>query len=880
MMLSAVAATPAQESESRPAPLEIRALHFYPPGSAQARRLTLAMALAGRRSPNDPGAAETWLAEVVAERRRLEDLAKLSPVGEAGGVDGRFADLVRAIEVMEPVRVPDMDGRAMLDWLMRPRQAGLDAAVAARWQAGAHLRLDAVWRAGITETGDAEVLLELWQPLLADAALWPDRAGSGAPAETGPPDLRGQALDLARRAEAVAVAAGDERGRARLELAMARTETAFARERVLDGLWHAFDAILAGIGQPRAVIDANLPERLNNLTLEYRDDLLAVDPVLVGVLAQLADAAAELAAEGGADAVAVSLADAYAQLALFITDIGFYLDQPVRQDIRVTIADCREALRQETPVVRSRFESCLESLLSLTGETVRGSELTGEAGGPFAAEYLRRETGLVAAQRMDYLLGYVDWELGGGCAAPGWFNVLEWSLGAAVVEWWADHRRAFFTAPRWQEALSTARRGGEEFARDLVMHLDCLTGQGAQRRDPVERLLDTLADEIDNLSGHLETARADYRQQVLAPGSDIRLDGNPELSTRYRPENLAVESCDPERTCGMTVRLPVSRALLGLFPGSYLAADQTGMGRLELCYDRVEWVDRVARPARPRDPSVADYHGRLAFELVGRFRPDSGPAGEVFRKRLVSESTSHYLFAAAGDELLARPCPRDVVGKPVESRLPEGEFHLVPDRLTYYAASPTTPSKVVLANWDQGAEWRDRFVTGRGIEVLADDDGQGIAPAVTARIRELGAGLQRELAGRMLRPPLMNDTDPLTLSMTRIAGLKDLLRRLLELAYPGLLRHGDGYRAAFTGDTALPDRDLVRRMRAEQQPMAGLPDRAHDRIGAFRHLWRRLPEIYRESGQVPPELIRGLLGLFALESPPAVTVNGDDEVRP
>ena len=582
-----------------PVPDEVRALLFHPPVAEAARRLTLAMALVA--AGNDmPSAPEAWRTAVAAEQRRLADLAALSPVSHAGIADGRFAALVRAIAVPD-AGIPRDDRHAtMLDWLARPRLPALDAAVAAHWQSGAHLRLDAAWRAaaaGLTAPGEG---LSVWQPLLDTAALAPETAGSGGSTAIGPPDLRGQALRLGALNGRLSAAGDDERPRAALELDLVRAEIAFDRGRMLDGLWHAFDAVLAGRGHPDTVVDLDLAGRLNRLNPVHRESLLAVDPVLGGVLAQLADAAADLAGSEDGNGVAAPLADAYAQLALFVTDAGFYLDQPVRQDIRADIEACRGALETEAPVARARYEACLEDFLGLTGDRSRSGELTGGADGPFAPEYLRRETGLVAAQRMDFLLGYVDWELGGGCEAAGWFNVLEWSLGAALVEWWAARRPAYFAAPRWQDAVAAARRGATTYGETLATHMDCLTGQGAQRRDPVVRLLDLLAGEIDTLSEHLETARTAYRDKVLAPGSDVRLDGDPQLTTRYRPEDLAVEPCDPARTCGVDQPLPVSRALVGLFPEAYLVADQTGMGRVELCYDHIEWVDRISRPARAR----------------------------------------------------------------------------------------------------------------------------------------------------------------------------------------------------------------------------------------------------------------------------------------
>ena len=81
--------------------------------------------------------------------------------------------------------------------------------------------------------------------------------------------------------------------------------------------------------------------------------------------------------------------------------------------------------------------------------------------------------------------------------------------------------------------------------------------------------------------------------------------------------------------CEMSGQLEATNALIGQFPDPYLLADQTGLGQVEICYQNMQWVNRRAVPVRPDDNHVANYFGRLSFDLVGRY-VEKGEVTEVF----------------------------------------------------------------------------------------------------------------------------------------------------------------------------------------------------------------------------------------------------------
>ena len=427
-------------------------------------------------------------------------------------------------------------------------------------------------------------------------------------------------------------------------------------------------------------------------------------------------------------------------------------------------------------------------------------------------EFLRRELGLVSWQRAAYLDGHLNWLLESQCQPPAWTNVLEWSLLSHHLVRWVSQRPVFFTGSGWRDTVESLRIQMRGQAQAHTEWIDCQTGRGSRRRDPVIRLLSLHREALGELDRMLSRQRAAFYEASTRPGADIDLDGPADQVTAYRPQNLAIGPCPSSNTCGARVELSVSRALLGQFPNAFLLADQVGMGELGLCYDQVRWVERSMEPARRRASGVANYRGRLSFDLVGTFRRQDRDQ-TVFRYRLTDAETRHYLFAAADEALLARDCPVDQVGKAVASRLSDDQPGLVPNRLTYFTSTPTTPEAELLANWDSGAEWRDWFVTGRRVARIESADPADMELAVQAELADIVGRRERQLVAPLINPPRAGDEDPLVTAMARAADSAALLRRVLELHYPRIIRQHAPVRALLTGEQGLITRDRVRLLR-------------------------------------------------------------------
>lgn len=827
----------------------ILALHWHPATAGEARRRTLAAAAWLRE---DPAESTEWEDAVNAYRVTLERSARGLGPGSAQPADGFFAWLVQIRERnldQAPGLIPEPDISDISELLQQPGSAGRIA----RLERTAALRAPVIWQqladrleaAGVEEPGKR--IVEFWRPLRGtlEAENHPERWQEHARMQSD---------------RVVELRDADSEQRIMHQLVFDQARFFWEQGRVMNALWLVVEG-LARLSQLDDINEEVAAYRawFDDIGADERRDLRRVDIDLPVVLALLEDAAEYLAGENaGTIPALVELGDAYARLALFAPDMAFYIDQPVRSDIREALGSCNPDPLLVGPLPREVFERCVNNLLGLLEDSLDSEELTGGRQGPFAPEFLRREMGLISWQRAAYLDGHLAWMLEAPCEPPQWFNVLEWSLLIEHLTRWVEQRPVFFVSPHWQEALAALE---ERVTDQSLIHadwIDCLTGHGSERRDPVVRLLDRQELALKQIGQALDSADQAFYEEVTRPGADIALDGPADQTTGYRPQELTVGPCPEARTCGTTVELPASRALLSLFPNAFLLADQIEMGSLDMCYENVHWVDRAMTPARERDQNVANYHGRLSFDLVGIYNSPDEETETVFRRRLVADQPRHYLFAETDPELLELECAHERVGDPIASERSSDRVPLVPNRLTYFASAPTTPEAELVANWDRGAEWRDWFVTGDRIEVLEEADDEALEIVVQARLAALQARRERRLASPLIRPARVEETDPLARAMSDVSDTAAMLRRLLEIHYPRVIRHHDDIRGLVAGGESLITRDRVRALRDAGIGMLRVPGIGLERLEQLRAHWLKLPIVLREQGQRAPEVDYGL----------------------
>jgi len=614
-----------------------------------------------------------------------------------------------------------------------------------------------------------------------------------------------------------------------------------------------------------------LVSELPAISALYAVDFASVDPRLNTVMATthavLRDIA--LAGDGNHDVSSgrIKLADAVAQLALLIPDMAYYFDTPVRARIIEEVNICISIAVGHSDdgylsMMRKQFDACMATLLRLAEQETRLPELSGNMNGPFTADALRRELSVTPWQRINYAIGYLHEQYSTACQAPATVlpNPLEWAVLATTMAWFAESAPVYFQTPENESRLAAMRTIGEQLIMSLAEQSVCLTASGAGINDPISRGMTNYESALRALDTGINSAEADFRSQRLSSGADARLDGDAQQATGYRPDDLVIEPCDKQAVCEMSGSLSTTRALIGLFPDEYLVAEQTGLGHIEICYRNMEWVQRRSELVRPDDENVANYYGHLGFDLVGHY-VEKDRSSDIFAFRFTSPEEHHYLFAQTSDEVLADSCPVEWVGTRVITPLREERNGIVPNRLTYLAASRKLPSRLLLNNWAKGAEWRDWFVTGIGVSALDVPPPPEIISRLNQHLQSLYQAEQTEIYQRLMLPNLKSpqgDDISLFSEMSQVSISKSMIRMQMMLFYPSSLTQSDAIRRSVAGDEGMLESRTLRRFREENIALTSVSDIARQRLGELRLAWQEQPEAVRRQGTIPTSLMHAL----------------------
>jgi hypothetical protein len=561
------------------------------------------------------------------------------------------------------------------------------------------------------------------------------------------------------------------------------------------------------------------------------------------------------------------LADAVAQLALLIPDMAYYFDTPVRHRIVEEINICISIAASldddgNATMTRRQFDACIETMLQLAERETRLAELSGNMNGPFTLDTLRRELSVTPWQRINYGIGYLHQRYSTDCQPPADAlpNPLEWAVLANTMTWFAEHSPAFFETPLNETRLSKMRSIGEQLMLELAEQSACFSATGSGINDPVSRSMTDYELALRELDLGIENAETDFRQQRLSPGADVSLEMDASQKTAYRPDGLVIEPCDPQAVCEMMGDLSTTRALIGLFPDQYLIAQQTGMGNIEICYRNMEWVRRRSELVRPDDQNVANYFGHLAFDLVGRYA-EKGQVNDIFGFRFTSPGEHHYLFAQTSEDVLNDSCPMEWIGTRVITPLREKRGGIVPNRLTYLAASRKLPSRLLQNNWDRGAEWRDWFVTGIGVSKLEVAPVPEITTRLNQNLQSIYQAEQTEIYKRILLPNTRNSQgDDVSLydEMAQVTITKALIRMQIMLFYPESMFNSDKIRMAIAGDAGLLESRTLHRFREDNVALISVNRIALERLNNLREAWWNQSETVRRQGSVSASLMHAL----------------------
>ncbi len=621
-----------------------------------------------------------------------------------------------------------------------------------------------------------------------------------------------------------------------------------------------------------AWLSANLPLISNR----YARNFSTIDPRINSALAAAFDVVKGISRSnrsGQAEfALRSELADAAAQLTLLIPDLAYYFDLPVRDSIAGGMDACIGimAMREEDgspAMTRDLFDDCQQSLVDLADREARAAALSGDPDGPFGENELQRELSVTSVQKINYGIGYLHDRYSTGCQAPlrPLPNPLEWSALATLLAWFAEQSPVYFQTPENGARLERMREIGREMLRVISEQIDCFAGAGAVVSDPITRSLVDYRESLVALSSGINAAVFNFRREVLANGADVALQRDSSQPTAYRPADLMIGPCDAAKVCEMSGSLTSTRALWGLFPNQYLIADQTGLGNVEICYEEMAWVRRRSEQVRADDTNVANYFGHLEFKLMGRYRSGDN-THDVFGFRFTSPNEHHYLFAAATPEVLQDSCAANWVGQRIVTSL-RNDRGIVPNRLTYLAALRMLPSRLLSNNWDRGAEWRDWFMTGIGVESLQQASHADISSAVNQQLQTLHLAEQAAIFQSVLRPDSRVESmgiESLFEETVRVTTAKSLLRQQFLLFYPQLLNESDELRSAVAGQGGLLDSAMLARFRTNNVPVILLNGIAFERLDRIQQEWQNQPESIRRTGSITSSLAHAMMRLNAV----------------
>ena len=565
-------------------------------------------------------------------------------------------------------------------------------------------------------------------------------------------------------------------------------------------------------------------------------------------------------------------ADTVAQWVLLVPDMSYYFDQPVRRPVGSAIVDCIGGVAAATPEepAQSRVDGCLAGLAEAANPVIHAAELAGDPDGPFGVEQLQRELLLAPWQRINYVLGYLQEEVAPACRlqdAP-LPNPLEWSNLVAVLDWFARRAPYRFRNDENRALVQALRTQGRGLLDALAGQTDCVSGTGSGIMDPVLRGLAEYRSALNRLIAGLREAELAFRADRLEPGADVVLSGTAAQATAYRPEDVVIGPCEETNVCEMRGSLEASPGLLAQFPDAYLLADQLRLGEVDICYDNVAWVDRRAEPVRADDPHVANYHGRLSFELVGRYL-EGEDRHAVFGYTLESPDEYHYLFGAATDEVLDDSCPTEWIGTRVSTGLGgDGRFRIVPDRLTYLTAARALPSQIIAANWSRGQQWRAAFETGVGVKAHVYERDPNLAERLAQRLQALYQDEQATLYNALFTQPdrgWRRRSDTVYDQLVELDARKALIVAYVNLLYPASMLDSNAIRGLLEGRGALLDERLLRQFRREGVAAAEINTSGTMRLERLMGEWNRVPDNVRRSGSVAIGVAHALTRLDALE---------------
>ena len=488
-------------------------------------------------------------------------------------------------------------------------------------------------------------------------------------------------------------------------------------------------------------------------------------------------------------------------------DPGFdkYMQIPFRAKILKDLEVCLNISEEyspfpQLPIDEKQFRGCINDLTLAATKESNSRELSGSLTKIDSEQALDRALMMPSWQNINIIYAYLAKN---ACIDENENqhlpNPLEWTLAAESLLWFADRWPAYIrTYPQDENVTKIIEQG-----QKLIGNFSCLD-------KPAGEILNDYFLQIyknwQDVKAKIQNVVTEFSHNNLTKGSDLNLLTNSDKPSNYRVENMKIAACDAQNSCGVHVELEASRALFSLFPNHLLVADQLKQGKLKICYDDVGWEQRRAASTHLDNDNVANYYGKFSFTIKGYYQDQL-----VFNRKLTDTQEYLYLFAANTNEVLNTYCPLSIVGEKISTSLKRGTFGLVPNRLTFLTASRADESKIVVSNWKQGEEWKDKIISDQ-VNVVVNNELIELKTPIQKAYQSKAIELQDTIYQVLLGKKQANSDAQKLLSQSflKLQRSVKLFKAINYFLQADELMLNDNLQGMFFGKDKLPSLDTVK----------------------------------------------------------------------
>lgn len=513
----------------------------------------------------------------------------------------------------------------------------------------------------------------------------------------------------------------------------------------------------------------------------------------------------------------------------FITGIqnpNTYFTHPLRQDIQENLEVCLNLSAQQRPepplpIADNQFEGCLDEFINWGSNLSKSADFAGNLIKLDNPASINRAVELPAVQIINNLAIQAAGDVSCKQQTSNRSNWVEWSMAAATLSWFNDRWPALMATQETNQILEPMLRAGE----NIFDYSACIADNA-----PLQRQYEVVLNKWERLKQEIITHVNQFMTERLTPNSDVDLFKSIDQVTQYVPEDLTIGPCDVAQSCGAFIALEPSIELLNLFPNHLKLAEQFGLGKLAICYEQVQWVNRETAPTHLDNNKIANFSGQLALQLSGKYQKKN-----VFTKQFVSEQSHIYLFGENNTEVLDTACPLKLIGKQINTTLDRGTFGLLPNRLTFLTAAKVDVNAVIENNW-QG--WLSSLQNQQDNFVFFDEMNE-VRTTLNDAFLQQANDLQQEIYRKLIANNISRSNDSaLSRATFDFITHRKLLERMTTGLYPHLLAADAKLHAAINGQNRLVDMQFFRSAYQAQKNVVDMLNLADENFIYHQSAWQ------------------------------------------